>query len=97
VIKELTPVTMTKMMLFALFIDFVLDPLFDFSSLFLLAFIPDAIAAFVFKRWLRPYDIELFGNGNSFGSWLTVVIEATPLGLFPIWTFRIALLLLKYR
>lgn len=91
--REMGYSTKTLMIGFALLIDLALGPAFSFLSMFVLAFIPDAIAAVVFHYWLKKYNIHLFSGGRMFGSWLTVILEAFPTGLLPLWTIRIAILL----
>ena len=86
------------MILFAVFVDFVLDPFLDVISFGLLGFLADLLAAFVFSIWLMQYGVSLYGGTYALGSLGTTVIEGLPVAsIFPVWTIWIVRIVFNER
>jgi hypothetical protein len=84
------------LLLFAFFIDFILDPAVDLLTFGFGGFVVDAIAAFTFKHWLERYNVELYGPKNGLMSTIITVLEALPyISFLPLWTLRIVALVIR--
>ena len=81
------------MIVVAILIDFVLDPLL---ALGFLGIIADIIAVPLFYIWLGHYGVSLYGGSYTLGSLGTTIAEAIPIiDDAPWWTIRIASIVVR--
>ncbi len=86
------------LILVAVFIDFILDPLIDLLTFGIGGLVVDFGAAFLFHHWLDRYQVQLYGPKNRAFSVATTVLEGLPeINILPMWTIRIVMLIMRDR